>query len=34
MEALRQLAITDDRDLDGRLGDVLLASPDIDVDVF
>jgi esterase/lipase superfamily enzyme len=34
MEALRQLAITDDRDLDGRLGDVVLASPDIDVDVF
>jgi esterase/lipase superfamily enzyme len=34
MEALRQLAITNDRDLDGRLGDVLLASPDIDVDVF
>ena len=34
MEALRQLAITGDRDLDGRLGDVVLASPDIDVDVF
>jgi len=34
MEALRQFAITDDRDLDGRLGDVILASPDIDVDVF
>lgn len=34
MEALRQLAITNDRDLDGHLGDVLLASPDIDVDVF
>jgi esterase/lipase superfamily enzyme len=34
IEALRQLAITDDRDLDGRLGDVILASPDIDVDVF
>jgi esterase/lipase superfamily enzyme len=34
MEALRQLAITNDRDLDGRLGDVVLASPDIDVDVF
>jgi esterase/lipase superfamily enzyme len=34
MEALRQLAITGDRDLDGRLGDVILASPDIDVDVF
>ena len=34
MEALRQLAITNDRDLHGRLGDVILASPDIDVDVF
>ncbi|MGB3387893.1 MAG: alpha/beta hydrolase [Pseudaminobacter sp.] len=34
MEALRQLAITDDRDLHGKLGDVVLASPDIDVDVF
>jgi esterase/lipase superfamily enzyme len=34
MEALRQLAITSDRDLDGKLGDVVLASPDIDVDVF
>lgn len=34
MEALRQLAITGDRDLDNKLGDVLLASPDIDVDVF
>jgi esterase/lipase superfamily enzyme len=34
MEALRQLAITNDRDLDGKLGDVVLASPDIDVDVF
>jgi esterase/lipase superfamily enzyme len=34
MEALRQLAITDDRDIGGRLGDVVLASPDIDVDVF
>ncbi|MBN9073888.1 MAG: alpha/beta hydrolase [Rhizobiales bacterium] len=34
MEALRQLAITHDKDLDGRLGDVLLASPDIDIDVF
>lgn len=34
VEALRQLAITNDRDLDGRLGDVFLASPDIDVDVF
>jgi len=34
MEALRQLAITGDRDLNGKLGDVVLASPDIDVDVF
>lgn len=34
MEALRQLAITGDRDLNGHLGDVVLASPDIDVDVF
>lgn len=34
MEALRQLAITGERDLDGKLGDVVLASPDIDVDVF
>jgi len=34
METLRQLAIAGDRDLDGRLGDVILASPDIDVDVF
>ena len=34
MEALRQLAITGDRDLGGKLGEVVLASPDIDVDVF
>lgn len=34
MEALRQLAIAGDRDLGGRLADVVLASPDIDVDVF
>jgi len=34
MEALRQLAISGDPDLGGRLGDVVLASPDIDVDVF
>lgn len=34
MEALRQLAISGDRDLDNRIGDVVLASPDIDVDVF
>lgn len=34
MEALRQLAIAGDRDLGDRLADVVLASPDIDVDVF
>lgn len=34
MEALRQLAIEGDRDLGGKLGYVVLASPDIDVDVF
>ena len=34
MEALRGLAIGGDRDLRGKLGDVVLASPDIDVDVF
>ncbi len=34
METLRSLAIGGDKDLDGRLGDVILASPDIDVDVF
>ena len=34
MEALRQLALSGDRDLGGKLGDVVLASPDIDVDVF
>lgn len=34
METLRQLALTGDRDLSGKLGDVVLASPDIDVDVF
>ncbi|MGE3307220.1 MAG: alpha/beta hydrolase, partial [Rhizobiaceae bacterium] len=34
VEALRQLAMTGDRDLGGRLGDVVLAAPDIDVDVF
>jgi esterase/lipase superfamily enzyme len=34
MEALRQLALTGDRNLSGKLGDVVLASPDIDVDVF
>jgi esterase/lipase superfamily enzyme len=34
MEALRQEAIAGDRDLSGHLGDVMLASPDIDMDVF
>ncbi|MDZ5696340.1 alpha/beta hydrolase [Chelativorans sp. M5D2P16] len=34
MEVLRQLAISGDRDLGGRLADVVLASPDIDLDVF
>ena len=34
MEALRQIAIAGDRGLSGRLGDIILASPDIDVDVF
>lgn len=34
MEALRQLAITGDRDLGDELGDVVLAAPDIDVDIF
>lgn len=34
VETLRQLSIVGDRDLDGHLGDVILASPDIDVDVF
>lgn len=34
LEALRQLAISGDRDMGGKLGDVILASPDVDVDVF
>ena len=34
MEALRQLAIENNRDLGGKLGYAILASPDIDVDVF
>ncbi|MGC4027063.1 MAG: alpha/beta hydrolase [Mesorhizobium sp.] len=34
MEALRQLAIVGNPTLNGKLGDVILASPDIDVDVF
>jgi len=34
MEALRQSAIAGRRDLDGHLGEVMLASPDLDMDVF
>jgi esterase/lipase superfamily enzyme len=34
METLRQLAIAGNRDLDDKLGYVILASPDIDVDIF
>jgi esterase/lipase superfamily enzyme len=34
MEALRQESIAGDRDLGGHLGEVMLASPDIDMDVF
>ncbi len=34
MEALRASAIAGDKDLSGRLGDVILASPDIDMTVF
>lgn len=34
MEALRQLAISNDKTLSGKLGEVVLASPDIDIDVF
>jgi esterase/lipase superfamily enzyme len=34
MEALRQASIAGDRDLNGHLGEVMLASPDIDLDVF
>lgn len=34
MEALRQSAIAGDKTLNGKLGTVILASPDIDMDVF
>ena len=34
MEALRQSALSGHRDLDGHLGEVMLASPDIDMEVF
>jgi esterase/lipase superfamily enzyme len=34
MEALRQASIAGNRDLGGHLGEVMLAAPDIDMDVF
>ncbi|MHB2169760.1 alpha/beta hydrolase [Alsobacter sp. R-9] len=34
MEALRQSAIAGKADLGGRIGEVMLAAPDIDIDVF
>jgi esterase/lipase superfamily enzyme len=34
MEALRQAALSGHRDLEGHLGEVMLASPDIDMEVF
>ena len=34
MEALRENAIAGKPDLDGHLGEVMLAAPDIDIDVF
>lgn len=34
MEALREIAISGNRDLGGHLGEVMLAAPDIDMDVF
>jgi esterase/lipase superfamily enzyme len=34
MEALRSVAISGHPDLDGRLGEVMLAAPDIDLNVF
>lgn len=34
MESLRQLQIAGNPTLDGKIGEVVLASPDIDVDVF
>ncbi len=34
MEALRQSGIAGRADLNGRLGEVMLAAPDIDIDVF
>jgi esterase/lipase superfamily enzyme len=34
MEALRQASLAGHRDLEGHLGEVMLANPDIDMDVF
>lgn len=34
MEALRQLAMSNNADLNGKLADIVLASPDIDADLF
>ena len=34
MEALREIAIAGNHDLGGHLGEVMLAAPDIDMDVF
>jgi esterase/lipase superfamily enzyme len=34
MESLRSISISGHPDLDGRLGDVMLAAPDIDLNVF
>jgi esterase/lipase superfamily enzyme len=34
MEALREIAISGNRDLGSHLGEVMLAAPDIDMDVF
>jgi esterase/lipase superfamily enzyme len=34
MEALREIAIGGDHDLNGHLGEIMLAAPDIDMDVF
>ena len=34
MEALREIAIAGHPDLDGHLGDIMLAAPDIDLEVF
>ena len=34
MEALRSISISGHPDLDGKLGEVMLAAPDIDLNVF